>query len=69
MSPDSIDSIENYLFQTGAVLDANSKVVKGAILRRSSVGRFSQSYWTKELSIGKRHNGNSGQFGYGVGPR
>ena len=36
--------------------------------RRSRVGHFFQSYWTKELSIGKSQNGNSGQFGSGVGP-
>lgn len=35
------------------------------VVRRSWVGRFLQSHWTKELSIGKRQNGNSGQFGSG----
>ena len=37
-------------------------------LCRSSVGHFSRSCWTKELSIGKRQNRKSGQFGSGVGP-
>ena len=36
---------------------------------RSCVGHFFQSYWTKELSIGKLQIGKSGQFGSGVGPR
>ena len=49
--------------------DAFSQYTPISDPRRSSVGRFSQSYWTKELSIGKRQNGNSGQFGSGVGPR
>ena len=36
-------------------------------IHRSSVGHFSQSCWTKELSIGKLQNRNSEQFGSGVG--
>ena len=36
-------------------------------LRRACVGHFSQSCWTKELSIGKLQNRNSEQFGSDVG--
>ena len=36
-------------------------------VRRSSVGHFLQSCWTKELSIGKLQNQYSEQFGSGVG--
>ena len=47
--------------------DACSQYTPISDPRRSCVGHFLRSYWTKDLSIGKRQNGTFGQFGSGVG--